>query len=101
MQYVTISCCELSLDLDLFHSAGANHYCINENGKEKTFHSNVLKKYIIRDAASDESQTEDGPMSAASLAIVEDNEAVNNDCDNYGCEISQELGGWGKVARRQ
>ncbi|GFN76479.1 retrovirus-related pol polyprotein from transposon 297 [Plakobranchus ocellatus] len=51
-----------------------NDYRININGKKKTLHTNLLKRYITRETASDETSTGDGPVPAASLAVVEDGE---------------------------
>ncbi|GFN94750.1 Zinc finger protein [Plakobranchus ocellatus] len=44
-------------------TVGANDYRINVNGEEKTFQANLLKRYITRDAASDETPTSDGSVS--------------------------------------
>ncbi|GFN78573.1 Zinc finger protein [Plakobranchus ocellatus] len=68
-------------------------------GKEKTFHANLLKGYIARDqnasqANTDErSPTSNSAISAASVTVIEDLEGEHfNDSD---CEALPELGGWG------
>ncbi|GFN99621.1 Zinc finger protein [Plakobranchus ocellatus] len=73
-------------------TVGANNYRINVNGKEKTFHSNLLKRYITRDTSRDGTPTADGSVSAASRVVAEDDDEESS-CDDCGCEVLPELGG--------
>ncbi|GFR92549.1 Pol polyprotein [Elysia marginata] len=80
-------------------TVGVNDYRINMGGKVKTFHANLLKKYIARDQDIHQAAVDEGPpttssaISAASLTVIDDIEGEHfNDSD---CETLPELGGWG------
>ncbi|GFO29181.1 Zinc finger protein [Plakobranchus ocellatus] len=77
---------------------GENDYHINVNGKEKTSHDNLVKRYIIRGAVSHEATIGDNFVSAASAAVVEDDDESSG-CDDYGYEVIPEHGGWGSYNR--
>ncbi|GFN91390.1 Zinc finger protein [Plakobranchus ocellatus] len=79
---------------DVLATPSANDYRINVNGKRKIFYANVLKKYSMRGAVSDETLTGDCFISAASLDVVEDNDK-HTAYDAPGCKIVPELVGWG------
>ncbi|GFO42718.1 Zinc finger protein [Plakobranchus ocellatus] len=72
-------------------NVGGNDYRINENGKDKTIHGNLLKRYIRWDIVNDE--THDGPVSTMSLAVVEDDDEGSS-CDGCSCQVLPEIGGW-------
>ncbi|GFN90448.1 Zinc finger protein [Plakobranchus ocellatus] len=76
---------------DILVTVCANDYRINVNEKEKTFHANLLKSYITRDTASDETSTGDNSVQAVSLAVVEDEGSGWDEC---GCVALPEFGGW-------
>ncbi|GFN85124.1 Zinc finger protein [Plakobranchus ocellatus] len=76
--------------LGVLKNVGGNDYD-NAYWKEKTIHGNLLKRYIMRDAVNDE--TDDGPVSTTSLAVLEDDDE-NNSCDGCGCEVLPEIGCW-------
>ncbi|GFN85208.1 hypothetical protein PoB_001171400 [Plakobranchus ocellatus] len=59
------------------------------------FHASLLKWYISRDTASDETPPGDGCVAAASLAVVGDNDEGSS-CNDCGCEVLSELGGCGR-----
>ncbi|GFO06238.1 transcriptional enhancer factor tef-1 [Plakobranchus ocellatus] len=50
-----------------FGDCWSNDSRINVNGKEKTYHANLLKRFITRYTASDETPMVDGSVPAASL----------------------------------
>ncbi|GFO28790.1 hypothetical protein PoB_005529500 [Plakobranchus ocellatus] len=79
--------------LDVLTTNGANNYRINVKGKEKTFQTNLLKRYVKRGILCDETPMSGGFVPAASLAVVgEDDEGIS--CNGNGCEVLSELGGW-------
>ena len=47
-------------------------YSINMNGKENTFHANMLKQYYERSA--DDGSSDKGALAAVCSAVVEDSE---------------------------
>ncbi|GFO06801.1 hypothetical protein PoB_003330600 [Plakobranchus ocellatus] len=59
------------------------------------FHARLLKRYITRDNASDETPTGDGSVPAASLAVVKDDDEGSS-CNDCGCEFLSELGSCGR-----
>ncbi|GFO36825.1 Zinc finger protein [Plakobranchus ocellatus] len=75
---------------EVLATVSTNDYHRNMSGKEKTVHANLLKSYITRDTARDETPTGNCCVPAASLAVVEDdNEGRSyNDC---GCEVLPKL----------
>ncbi|GFO12168.1 Zinc finger protein [Plakobranchus ocellatus] len=80
---------------DVLATVGANDYCIHVNRKEMIFHARLLKRYVTRDTASDETPPGDGCVLAASLAVVEDDDEGSS-CNDCGCEVLSELGGCGR-----
>ncbi|GFN75977.1 hypothetical protein PoB_000248300 [Plakobranchus ocellatus] len=79
--------------MDVLVTVGANKYRINGNGKEKTFHGNLLKNNITRGTVSDEAPMGNGPVSAASQAVGEDDDKGSG-CDDFWCEVLPGLDGW-------
>ncbi|GFO03950.1 Zinc finger protein [Plakobranchus ocellatus] len=71
-----------------------NDYRIYVNGNRKTIHAKLLRRYITRDIANDETPTGDGSVPAATLAVVEDGD---DSCgyDAFSCEVLPKLGAWG------
>ncbi|GFO25059.1 hypothetical protein PoB_005156400 [Plakobranchus ocellatus] len=65
------------------------------SAEDRTFQAYLLKRYITRDAAIDETQTGKVFLSTASLAIVEGDDDMASSCDDCGCEVLPMLGGWG------
>ncbi|GFN99225.1 hypothetical protein PoB_002573100 [Plakobranchus ocellatus] len=68
-------------------------YRINVSGKEKTFHADLLKRYITRDAVSDEALMDEGYVSAVNLAVAEDDDEGSS-YDGCGCEALPGFCGW-------
>ncbi|GFO22835.1 hypothetical protein PoB_004934000 [Plakobranchus ocellatus] len=62
------------------------------NGKERTFHANLLKKYIVKNVVSDGEATMDDSPVSASLAVAE---VQSSGCDECGCQIFSEPGSLG------
>ena len=93
---------------DIINSVGLNDYKVKINGKEKTFHANLLKKYLSRNEETSSrvpevsSQTRDDLDVPSCVAVVEDYdyEADNgHDQDNLtgdeqASEDLPEIGSW-------
>ncbi|GFN77262.1 hypothetical protein PoB_000376800 [Plakobranchus ocellatus] len=68
-------------------------YCINVNGKEKTFYANLFKRNITRAVISDEALLGDRFGSAARPALWRSMLGIA--AEMTGWEVLPELGGWG------
>ncbi|GFN87651.1 hypothetical protein PoB_001415700 [Plakobranchus ocellatus] len=64
--------------IQFFGYCWCNDYRMNMNRREKSFHVDLLKRYITRDALSDEARMGDSAVPAASLAFVEDDCVVKS-----------------------
>ncbi|GFO38840.1 hypothetical protein PoB_006534500 [Plakobranchus ocellatus] len=83
---------------DVLATIGANDYIINVKGKEETYNASLLKRFITMDAVGDVKLTGDGSVSAASLAVVRNDDEVSG-CDD--CCVKFYRSFVAGVARRQ
>ncbi|GFO29996.1 hypothetical protein PoB_005650100 [Plakobranchus ocellatus] len=68
---------------EIVATVGINDYRINMGGKEKTFHANLLKGYIVRDQDASQATTDERPPSSSS-AIPAASVTVIEDLEGYG-----------------
>ncbi|RUS74830.1 hypothetical protein EGW08_017387 [Elysia chlorotica] len=93
---------------DIIKSVGLNDYKVKINGKEKTLHANLLKKYLSRNdetcstVLDVSSHIRDDLNVPSCVAVVEDYDYdADNDQDNpadgeQGSEDLPEIGTWGQ-----
>ncbi|GFN92537.1 Zinc finger protein [Plakobranchus ocellatus] len=84
---------------EIVPTVGINDYRINMEGKEKTFHANLLKGYITRDQDPSQATTDERPPTSSSAipaASVTVNEDIEGEHFNKSdCETLPDSGGWG------
>ena len=95
---------------DIINSVGLNDEKVDINGKEKTMHANLLKKYLSRNEETSlrvpevSSQTRDDLDVPSCVAVVENydyeadrgHDQDNLTCDGQGSEDLPEIDTWGQ-----